>query len=403
MDNCMCCSKYSYDLKTLVIFRNLLKDSVIEKLMLLLECVENSSATEVQLEKYADFVAELYKHNTNLTEYVLNKIFEDENVYVLSKSNKATESNLLLEDCISHELDILNSIATIKSQDIKNSIDYSKFLPNWDISSHNFKEEYLLRVKNISAFGYGIFAKYNMFIVENGEIVPIKYPDTTTLGQLIGYQREHKIVIDNTKALIDGKPASNILLYGDAGTGKSSTVKAVVNKFADKGLRIIQMQKKNIHDIPKIMDNLNKNPLKFIIFIDDLSFSSDDSDFSTLKAILEGNVSSRANNVVIYATSNRRHLVKESFSDREGDDIHFNDTVQELTSLSERFGISIKFMQPSKKDYLNIVHELAKANNIQMDINELDILAERFVISRNGRSPRSAKQFIMTLMCKPED
>lgn len=399
----MCCSKYSYDLKTLVIFRNLLKDSVIEKLMLLLECVENSSATEVQLEKYADFVAELYKHNTNLTEYVLNKIFEDENVYVLSKSNKATESNLLLEDCISHELDILNSIATIKSQDIKNSIDYSKFLPNWDISSHNFKEEYFLRVKNISAFGYGIFAKYNMFIVENGEIVPIKYPDTTTLDQLIGYQRERKIVIDNTKALIDGKPASNILLYGDAGTGKSSTVKAVVNKFADKGLRIIQMQKKNIHDIPKIMDNLNKNPLKFIIFIDDLSFSSDDSDFSTLKAILEGNVSSRANNVVIYATSNRRHLVKESFSDREGDDIHFNDTVQELTSLSERFGISIKFMQPSKKDYLNIVHELAKANNIQMDINELDILAERFVISRNGRSPRSAKQFIMTLMCKPED
>lgn len=403
MDNCMCCSKYSYDLKTLVIFRNLLKDSVIEKLMLLLECVENSSATEVQLEKYADFVAELYKHNTNLTEYVLNKIFEDENVYVLSKSNKATENNLLLEDCISHELDILNSIATIKSQDIKNSIDYSKFLPNWDISSHNFKEEYLLRVKNISAFGYGIFAKYNMFIVENGDIVPIKYPDTTTLDQLIGYQRERKIVIDNTKALIDGKPASNILLYGDAGTGKSSTVKAVVNKFADKGLRIIQMQKKNIHDIPKIMDNLNKNPLKFIIFIDDLSFSSDDSDFSTLKAILEGNVSSRANNVVIYATSNRRHLVKESFSDREGDDIHFNDTVQELTSLSERFGISIKFMQPSKKDYLNIVHELAKANNIQMDINELDILAERFVISRNGRSPRSAKQFIMTLMCKPED
>lgn len=399
----MCCSKYSYDLKTLVIFRNLLKDSVIEKLMLLLECVENSSATEVQLEKYADFVAELYKHNTNLTEYVLNKIFEDENVYVLSKSNKATESNLLLEDCVGHELDILNSIATIKSQDIKNSIDYSKFLPNWDISSHNFKEEYLLRVKNISAFGYGIFAKYNMFIVENGDIVPIKYSDTTTLDQLIGYQRERKIVIDNTKALIDGKPASNILLYGDAGTGKSSTVKAVVNKFADKGLRIIQMQKKNIHDIPKIMDNLNKNPLKFIIFIDDLSFSSDDSDFSTLKAILEGNVSSRANNVVIYATSNRRHLVKESFSDREGDDIHFNDTVQELTSLSERFGISIKFMQPSKKDYLNIVHELAKANNIQMDINELDILAERFVISRNGRSPRSAKQFIMTLMCKPED
>jgi hypothetical protein len=238
-----------------------------------------------------------------------------------------------------------------------------------------------------------------MFIVENGEIVPIKSPDTTRLSELIGYQRERKVVIDNTKALLLGKPASNVLLYGDAGTGKSSTVKAVANEFADKGLRIIQMQKKNIHDIPKIMDSLSVNPLKFIIFIDDLSFNSDDNDFSTLKAILEGNVSSRANNVVIYATSNRRHLVKESFSDREGDDIHFNDAVQELTSLSERFGLSVKFSQPVKKDYLTIVHELVKAYNVNIDPHELDILAERFVISR-GRSPRSAKQFVMTLVCQ---
>ncbi|MCC8069736.1 MAG: ATP-binding protein [Ruminococcus sp.] len=403
MDSFINSAKYSYDLKTLVIFRNLLKDSVVRKFMNLLESVETKSSTVNQLEKYADFVSELYKYGTNLTSYILNKIFEDENVYVLTKSNKDTENNLLLDDCVIHELDVLNSIARIQSDEIKSHIDYSKFLPNWETSSCNFTDEYLLRVKNISAYGYGIFAKYHMFIVENGEIVPIKYPDDTTLEQLIGYERERKIVIDNTKALIDGKPASNILLYGDAGTGKSSTVKAVVNRFADRGLRIIQMQKKDIHDIPKIMDSLNKNPLKFIMFIDDLSFSSDDSDFSTLKAILEGNVSSRANNVVIYATSNRRHLVKESFSDREGDDIHFNDTVQELTSLSERFGISVKFMQPSKKDYLNIVHELAKANDIQMDTQELDILAERFVISRNGRSPRSAKQFIMTLKCKAED
>jgi hypothetical protein len=290
-------------------------------------------------------------------------------------------------------------VATIQPDTIKSKIGYGKFLPNWETSVYNFKDEYLLRVKNISSYGYGMFAKYHMFIIEDGEIVPIKYPDTTTLDQLIGYELERKIVIDNTKALIDGKPASNVLLYGDAGTGKSSTVKAVANAFAENGLRIIQMQKRDIHDIPKIMDSLNRNPLKFIMFIDDLSFNSDDNDFSTLKAILEGNVSSRADNVVIYATSNRRHLVKESFSDREGDDIHFNDTIQELTSLSERFGISVKFSQPVKRDYLTIVHELAKANGITMDTKELDILAERFVISR-GRSPRSAKQFIMNLQCK---
>lgn len=395
-------AKYSYDLKTLVIFRNLLKDSVISKFMALLESVESNFETVIQLEKYSDFVAELYKHNTNFTSYVLNQIFEDENVYVISKSNKNMGDNILLDECVINELDILNNIARIQSNEIKSNIDYSKFLPNWETSPCDFKDEYLLRVKNISSYGYGIFAKYHMFIVENGEIVPIKYPDTTTLEQLIGYERERKIVIDNTKALINGKPASNVLLYGDAGTGKSSTVKAVANKFAENGLRIIQMQKKDIHDIPKIMDNLNRNPLKFIMFIDDLSFNSDDNDFSTLKAILEGNVSSRADNVVIYATSNRRHLVKESFSDREGDDIHFNDTIQELTSLSERFGISVKFSQPVKRDYLTIVHELAKANNIVIDTHELDVLAERFVISR-GRSPRSAKQFIMTLKCKNQD
>lgn len=398
MDSFISSAKYSYDLKTLVIFRNLLKDVVISKFVSLLESVETHQNTSIQLEKYSEFVSELYKININFTDYVLNKIFEDENIYIHSKCINDIP-NTLLEDCIIHELDILNRISRIQSSEIISNIDYSKYLPSWETTSYNFKDEYFLRVKNISSYGYGIFAKYHMFIVEDGEIVPIKYPDATKLSELIGYQRERQIVIDNTKALLENKPASNVLLYGDAGTGKSSTVKAIVNEFADKGLRIIQLQKKNIHDIPKIMDNLSINPLKFIIFIDDLSFNSDDNDFSTLKAILEGNVSSRANNVVIYATSNRRHLVKENFSDREGDDIHFNDTIQELTSLSERFGLSVKFSQPIKKDYLTIVHELAKLHNINMDIKELDILAERFVISR-GRSPRSAKQFIMTLKCK---
>jgi predicted AAA+ superfamily ATPase len=397
MDSFISTAKYSYDLKTLVIFRSLLKDKVIGKFVTLLESIEKHEDTSVQLESYSNFVSELYKHSVNFTDYVLNKILEDENVYVHSKCMDDTPK--VLDECINHELDVLNSVARVQSSEITSQIDYSKYLPTWETTSYNFKDEYFLRINNISSYGYGMFAQYHMFIVENGEIVPIKSPDTTRLSELIGYQRERKVVIDNTKALLLGKPASNVLLYGDAGTGKSSTVKAVANEFADKGLRIIQMQKKNIHDIPKIMDSLSVNPLKFIIFIDDLSFNSDDNDFSTLKAILEGNVSSRANNVVIYATSNRRHLVKESFSDREGDDIHFNDTVQELTSLSERFGLSVKFSQPVKKDYLTIVHELVKAYNVNIDPHELDILAERFVISR-GRSPRSAKQFVMTLVCQ---
>ena len=190
------------------------------------------------------------------------------------------------------------------------------------------------------------------------------------------------------------RQASNVLLSGDAGTGKSSSVKAIANEFRDQGLRIIEIRKDQLRDIPVIIDSLSKNPLKFILFIDDLSFAKDDDNFGALKAILEGSVSARANNIVIYATSNRRHLVKESFSDREGDDVHRNDTVQELISLSERFGLSITFSKPNKDEYLDIVRGLAKLRGLDMPEEELEKEAERYAVGRSGRSARAAKQFI---------
>ena len=200
--------------------------------------------------------------------------------------------------------------------------------------------------------------------------------------------------MDNTKALLSGKPAANILLTGDAGTGKSSTVKAVVNELSESGLRIIEVRKEQLHKIPKILDELGSNPLKFILFIDDLSFTKDDDNFSALKAILEGSVSAKSNNVAIYATSNRRHLVKENFSDREGDDVHFNDTMQELLSLSERFGIQLTFSRPDKSTYLDIVHSLADKCGIEYDPEILDAEAEKFALKRGTRSARAAKQFV---------
>ena len=200
--------------------------------------------------------------------------------------------------------------------------------------------------------------------------------------------------MDNTKALLSGKPAANILLTGDAGTGKSSTVKAIVNELCDSGLRILEVRKEQLHAIPKILDELNSNPLKFILFIDDLSFTKDDDNFSALKAILEGSVSAKSNNGVIYATSNRRHLVKENFSDREGDDVHFNDTMQELLSLSERFGIQLTFNRPDKAVYLDIVHNLADKQGIEYDVEKLDASAEKFALKRGTRSARAAKQFV---------
>ena len=190
------------------------------------------------------------------------------------------------------------------------------------------------------------------------------------------------------------------MLTGDAGTGKSSTVKAVANALWSEGLLIIEMHKDQLRVIPKVLDDLSSNPLKFVLFIDDLSFLKDDDNFNALKAVLEGSVTAKSANVVIYATSNRRHIIKETFSDREGDDIHRNDTMQELVSLSERFGIHITYSKPNKQTFLNIVHHLAEESGIDMPTSELDMLAERFALERGGRSARLARQFIDGLLSK---
>ena len=190
------------------------------------------------------------------------------------------------------------------------------------------------------------------------------------------------------------------MLTGDAGTGKSSTVKAVANALWNEGLRIVEVRKDQLRIIPKILDELSSNPLKFVLFIDDLSFLKDDDNFNALKAVLEGSVTAKSNNVVIYATSNRRHIIKEKFSDREGDDVHRNDTMQELISLSERFGIHVTFSKPNKETFLHIVHHLAEGNSIEMPTDELNRLAERFALERGGRSARLAKQFIDGLLAR---
>lgn len=188
-----------------------------------------------------------------------------------------------------------------------------------------------------------------------------------------------------------------MLLYGDAGTGKSSTVKAAAKHFAPEGLRMVEIKKNQLYMIPQIMEELASNPLKFILFIDDLSFNGNDDNFSALKATLEGSISGRGSNVAIYATSNRRHLVKENMSDRDGDELHVNDTIQETMSLAARFGLTVTFQKPDKDSYLSIVRSLADQYGIDMDEDELFRKAEAHALRSNGRSPRTAKQFIELL------
>lgn len=242
--------------------------------------------------------------------------------------------------------------------------------------------------------GCGMYARCRAFIWRGGEIRPVFHPDATALADLTGYELQRREAIDNTLAFLDGLPANNCLLYGDRGTGKSSTVKAILNQYYHRGLRMIEMPKESLSDFPVLVDRIAAMPMKFIVFIDDLSFSKQDETYASLKAVLEGGLAARPENTLIYATSNRRHLIRETFSDREGDEIHRGDTIQESLSLADRFGLSINFSIPKKEEYLDIVRQLAKKRGLAGHLKELEEGAERWAIGRGGRSPRCAKQYI---------
>lgn len=379
--------KLKQRLETLCIFRELLKDPVIAALR---SYLETPSAAD-----YASFVSQLYEANGgDIGAHVRELCENSSNVYVrtLGRGEKAPE---YLYAALLSELDTLQQVAELTKENLCATLDHTGLLPDFAGSTVNLRDEYLHRTANIGTYGFGIYAKHHMFRVdEHDQIVPVLHPDRTQLSQLVDYQRERGIVLDNSKALLMGKPAANILLTGDAGTGKSSTVKAVVNELRRDGLRLIEIRKDQLRAIPKLLDELSDNPLKFVLFIDDLSFPKDDDDFGALKAVLEGSVTAKSPNMVIYATSNRRHIIKEKFSDREGDDIHRNDTMQELISLSERFGIHVSFSKPNRETYLRIVRHLAQEKGLQIPETELDTQAERLALEWGGRSARLARQFV---------
>ena len=377
--------------KSFVVFNNILEDDVMKAFLNMIDIKEKSDIKKV--EEYSNFTRKLFEKSENFSDYIWKLIIFNENIYVHKLASKEIISNMLAQ-CVKHELQTLQDIATITSQDIRSEIEYNGFMAEWSINTeYDFNKMYEERMEKLFTVGYGIYSNNIMFTYDNGKVAPVKYPDNIRLSSHIGYERERKRIIDNTYAFIKGKPAANVLLYGDAGTGKSSTVKAIVNEYANEGLRMIEVRKGDLLEIPKLIEELANNPLKFILFIDDLSFAKNNEEIGALKAILEGSVTAKTSNVVIYATSNRRHLVQESFSEREGDDIHINETIQEQISLSDRFGLSICFSKPNKKEYLEIIHGLLKEYKVK-DIENVDMLAEQHAMSRGGRSGRTARQFV---------
>jgi predicted AAA+ superfamily ATPase len=382
-------------LDSLTVFHNLKKDPVLSRLSILLHTSPDSAQDFIRA--YSDFAASLYTSTGDLSTYLMNAVLEDENTYIYRTAAGQPVPEPIRQS-LDRELAIFQELAALTSREVKSACPEAAFLSDWTNSPQTFPSVYQERLAALSSRGYGIFARYHVFTVDDkGGLLPVKYPDPQKLSELTGYEKERGRILANTEALLAGMPANNALLYGDAGTGKSSTVKAIANAYQDRGLRLIEVKKNQLYLIPDLVDSLSYNPLKFILFIDDLSFSTNDNDFSALKAILEGSVGGRSHNLVVYATSNRRHLIKENVRDREGDDIHFFDTMQELMSLSARFGLTVTFSRPEKELYLDIVKALAAQYDIQMDEQQLFTRAEAHALRNGGRSPRVARQFIELL------
>ena len=307
----------------LVVFRSLLDDPVVAKLLDLTDRMEAGAPGYGPVcDAVAQFEAALFEHTTNWGSYLSAAVLEAETVCV----RQAASGTLApaLQTALDSELAFLQALCGLTLDELLAAAGSATgqaqelaFLPRWETSSIDLPAAYAQRMSEVGKKGYGMFAKHHVFTVENGQLVPVKYPDPQRLSELPGYEKEREKVIANTKALLAGMPANNVLLYGDAGTGKSSAVKAIANEFAPEGLRLVEVKKNQLYQIPDLMDKLAANPLKFILFIDDLSFTANDDNFAALKAILEGSVGGRAKNIAVYATSNRRHLIKETLTDRE--------------------------------------------------------------------------------------
>ncbi len=250
-------------------------------------------------------------------------------------------------------------------------------------------------------FGVGVYGLHKAFRVEEKDealvVKPIFNIAITSLDDLVGYESQKKQLVDNTEAFLKGRKANNCLLFGDAGTGKSSSIRAILNTYYDEGLRMIEVYKHQYRELNALIDNLKTRNYKFIIYMDDLSFEEFETDYKYLKAVIEGGLESKPDNVLIYATSNRRHLVKETTLDRDGEDMHKNETVQEKLSLFARFGVSIYFGAPAKKEYDEIVLALAHRYNIPLDDNEILAGANKWELNHSGRSGRVARQYINDL------
>lgn len=335
---------------------------------------------------YSDIVNTLLEKGQTLGEYLHDLLVYSDSPVVAKCAKERTPA---LVRAIEYDLSVIKELVSLSSEQFRATLSDSEILremPAYDNGKFDYDADYFIDFARKN--GTGIFAKYRAFSFD-GELKPILKTDKITLADLKNYEIQRNQVVENTLCFLHNQPAQNVLLYGDRGTGKSSTVKAIFNEY--KELRMVEVARNDINVLPALFEKLGKIDMKFIVTIDDLSFGENDDRFGTLKAVLEGSLAQRPENILIYATTNRRKIVRETVADRE---ISGADAIDESMSLSDRFGLFVTFMRPDKQIYLDIVKKLAEDMGIDIPEERLFIAAERFSSRRGGRSPRVARQFV---------
>lgn len=438
-------------LKSLTIYRHILQDRVFRAYVGLLDALGENSDPEAILPRYAEFTGLLAAQAEMGTgsiigdawsNHLLELVLEDENIFT-RKAEYVSCQDLSpgLTELARHDLRVLQQASKLNTQKLweiiapgqgdqvgaisipvitgdlafypfpKNSLcpaeeeDPDAEIKQALFSASDWGQCLELLAGYVKRHGCGIFRRSPAFRWTSGKgLTGIAHPDPVRLSDLISYERQREEVVENTRRFVRGLPANNVLLYGDRGTGKSSTVKALVHEFGWSGLRLVEVGRVGFADFPEILAVLRTRPQRFIVFIDDLSFEEYETEYKDLKAVMEGGLQPQPENVLIYATSNRKHLIKETLKDRSGagvtteGEIHPGDTLEEKISLADRFGIVVTFLRPDQKTYLKIVEGLADKEGITLGREELHSLALKWEMLHNGRSGRTARQFIQDLL-----
>jgi len=424
----------------MIVFKKIDEDVIVNKLRFICEGMPGISDPIERGNTLVDFVSllvnfgEAHGFKGNLwADYLTNLLVNDENAYSTSCEIGGSASGTI-NDFVSMDMALIYELFHVEISELfekENCIDLCGFLDysitieskvyNSRIRDHicelaqtlfESKDDVSLK-DNLTDFyhkyGVGKFGLHKAFRIEENkegsvDITPILKIAHVSLDDLVGYESQKKKLIDNTDAFVNRRPSNNCLLYGDAGTGKSSSIKAITNEYYDEGLRIIEVYRHQFKYLNDLIAQIKDRNYRFIIYMDDLSFEDFETEYKYLKAVIEGGLEKKPKNILIYATSNRRHLVKETVSDRDDmdPDMHRSDTMSEKLSLAARFGVSIYFGRPDKKQFNGIVSTLANRHGINMTEEELLLEANKWEISHGGMSGRCAQQFIDYILGQPE-